>query len=81
CEMKIDGLSVSIRYQAGAYQGAATRGDGTVGEDITANVKTISAVPMRLREDQDLEVRGEIYMPKASFKQLNEQREEAGQAT
>ncbi|OYW74098.1 MAG: DNA ligase (NAD(+)) LigA [Aerococcus viridans] len=81
CELKIDGLSVAIQYENGRYVRAATRGDGVVGEDITNNVRTIKSVPMKLRQAIDIEVRGEIYMPKASFVALNEQREEAGLPT
>ncbi len=74
CELKIDGLAVTIHYKAGKLLYAATRGDGTVGEDITHNVKTIKAVPLKLREEIDIEVRGEIYMPKKSLEKLNEER-------
>ncbi|WP_040408055.1 NAD-dependent DNA ligase LigA [Allofustis seminis] len=78
-ELKIDGLAVSLKYEEGQFVQAATRGDGTIGEDITANVKTIQAIPLRLQKPQSIEVRGEIYMPKASFKLLNEMQEEKGQ--
>lgn len=78
CELKIDGLSVSIRYEKGQFIGGATRGDGTVGEDISNNVKTIRSIPLRLREPLNVEVRGEIYMPKDSFMKLNAKREEDG---
>lgn len=81
CELKIDGLSVAIQYENGRYVQAATRGDGVVGEDITTNVRTIKSVPMKLQEDIDIEVRGEIYMPKDAFLALNESREEAGLPT
>ena len=81
CELKIDGLSVAIQYENGRYVRAATRGDGVVGEDITNNVRTIKSVPMKLRQDIDIEVRGEIYMPKDAFLALNEKREEAGLPT
>ncbi|HEX5465825.1 MAG TPA: hypothetical protein VFW92_04025, partial [Candidatus Limnocylindrales bacterium] len=64
CELKIDGLSVSLVYRHGRLQQAATRGDGTLGEDVTANVRTIEAIPRRLSEPADLEVRGEVFMPK-----------------
>ena len=79
CELKIDGLSVSLLYQNGKLVRGATRGDGTVGEDITHNVKTIKNVPLSLPEDIDIEVRGEIYMPKASFEKLNEERRKNGE--
>lgn len=76
CELKIDGLSVAIDYKSGMYQMASTRGNGIVGEEITHNVKTIKSVPLRLNLPVDVEVRGEIYMPKASFIELNLEREE-----
>ena len=81
CEQKIDGLAVSITYEQGRLVRAATRGDGTVGEDITANVRTIDAVPLRLQgEPPDLmEVRGEIYMPVSAFDALNERQAELGE--
>ena len=71
CELKIDGLSVSLKYEKGVFKRAATRGNGVVGEDITNNVKTIKTVPMRLKEDVDIEVRGEIFMSKETLKNLN----------
>lgn len=79
CELKIDGLSVSLLYKNGKLVRGATRGDGTIGEDITHNVKTIKNVPLSLPEDIDIEVRGEIYMPSASFNKLNEEREKNGE--
>ncbi len=79
CELKIDGLAVSLRYEEGLFAQGATRGDGTIGEDITANVKTIKSVPLRLRETVSLEVRGEAYMPKRSFESLNQVRKERGE--
>ena len=79
CELKIDGLSVSLLYKNGKLVRAATRGDGTVGEDITHNVKTIKNVPLSLPEDIDIEVRGEIYMPISSFESLNEERRNKGE--
>ena len=79
CELKIDGLSVSLLYENGKLVRAATRGDGTVGEDITHNVRTIKNVPLSLPEDIDIEVRGEIYMPLSSFEKLNEERKEKGE--
>lgn len=79
CELKIDGLSVSLLYRNGKLVRAATRGDGTIGEDITHNVKTIKNVPLSLPEDIDIEVRGEIYMPISSFENLNEDRRKKGE--
>ena len=67
CELKIDGVSVSIRYENGIFKSGATRGDGITGEDISHNVRTIRSVPMHLKEDVSIEVRGEIYMPKESL--------------
>ncbi|MEK9167250.1 MAG: NAD-dependent DNA ligase LigA, partial [Patescibacteria group bacterium] len=77
CELKMDGLACSLKYRDGLFYQAATRGDGYVGEDITEQVKTIQAVPLRLRGEEkgEVEVRGEIYMPKTSFKNLNFERE------
>ncbi|AMB99455.1 DNA ligase (NAD(+)) LigA [Aerococcus urinaehominis] len=80
-ELKIDGLSVSLRYQDGRLVQAATRGDGQIGEDITNNVRTIASVPLKLPEPLDIEVRGEIFMPKASFLALNQAREDQGLPT
>lgn len=74
CELKIDGLAVSLKYEDGKFVSAATRGDGVVGEDITHNVKTIKNIPLTLNEKVTIEVRGEIYMSKDSFEKLNEER-------
>ncbi|RJX26340.1 MAG: NAD-dependent DNA ligase LigA [Acholeplasma sp.] len=79
-ELKIDGLAVSLLYEKGLFKRAATRGNGVVGEDVTQNVKTIKSLPLRLSEAIDLEVRGEIYMPHKSFKQVNEERMSEGEA-
>lgn len=79
CELKIDGLSVSLIYEKGKLIRAVTRGDGTTGEDITHNVRTIKNVPLSLPRDIDIEVRGEIYMPKKSFEKLNKEKEEKGE--
>ncbi|EED2264118.1 NAD-dependent DNA ligase LigA [Listeria monocytogenes] len=79
CELKIDGLAVSLQYENGKYKQGATRGDGTIGEDITANMRTIRSIPMKLQKDYSIEVRGEAFMPKRSFQKLNEIREEEGQ--
>ena len=82
-EPKIDGLAISVRYEGGVYVRAATRGDGTRGEDVTANVRTIAALPLRLRGDPPpvLEVRGEVYMARASFERLNARAAAAGEKT
>lgn len=79
CELKIDGLAVSLRYENGKLTRAATRGDGTVGEDITNNVRAIKPIPLTLRSDVTIEARGEIYMPKKSFVNLNQRRDEEGE--
>ena len=79
CELKIDGLAVSLKYENGMFVQGSTRGDGTVGEDITANLKTIRTVPLKLSEPVSIEVRGEAYMPKKSFMRLNETRDENGE--
>jgi DNA ligase (NAD+) len=80
-ELKIDGLAISMRYERGRFVQGATRGDGTTGEDVTANLRTISVIPERLRERATAEVRGEIFMPKAEFARINAEREEAGLPT
>ena len=77
-ELKIDGLAISLRFDRGRFAQGATRGDGTTGEDVTANLRTISVIPARLSEGATLEARGEVFMPKAEFKRINEEREEAG---
>ena len=74
CELKIDGLAISLTYEAGQFVQGATRGDGTIGEDITANLKTINSIPLSIKESGTIEVRGEAYMPKAAFDELNESR-------
>lgn len=79
CELKIDGLAVSLHYEKGRFIQGATRGDGVTGEDITQNLKTIKAIPLRLNEEVTLEARGEAYMPKRSFVKLNEEKEQNGE--
>lgn len=79
CELKIDGLAVSLTYENGLLVQGATRGDGETGEDITPNIKTIKSIPLRLQEAESIEVRGEVYMSKKSFASLNLQREEKGE--
>lgn len=79
CELKIDGLAVSLRYENGLFEQGATRGDGTTGEDITANLKTIRSIPLRLNQAVSLEVRGEAFMPKKSFEALNKAKDENGE--
>jgi len=84
CEPKLDGIAVSLLYRDGVLERAATRGDGTTGEDITHNVRTIPSVPLRLRGEgypSLLEVRGEIYLPRAGFEQLNARARELGEKT
>ena len=79
CELKIDGLAVSLTYENGTFVRGATRGDGETGEDITQNLKTIRSIPLKLRKPITLEVRGEAFLPKKEFKRINEEREEAGE--
>jgi DNA ligase (NAD+) len=81
CELKIDGLAISLRYDGRSFVRGATRGDGTTGEDVTPNLRTVRAIPLRLRADPPgdrLEVRGEVYMPRGAFAALNEQLEREG---
>lgn len=78
-EVKIDGLSVSLEYKDGVFFRGATRGDGLIGEDVTENLKTIGSLPLRLKENIDIIVRGEVYMPRNDFFALNEQRENIGE--
>lgn len=78
-EPKIDGLSVSLKYEKGLLSVGATRGDGTTGEDVTANVKTIRTIPLELNEETNITVRGEVYMPHKSFEKLNKEKEENGE--
>ena len=81
CELKIDGLAISLRYEGRRFVRGATRGDGTTGEDVTANLRTVRAIPLSLHADppgERLEVRGEVYMPRGAFATLNEQLEQEG---
>jgi DNA ligase (NAD+) len=81
CELKIDGLAISLRYEGRTFVRGATRGDGATGEDVTPNLRTVRAIPLRLRADppgDQLEVRGEVYMPRGAFAALNEQLERDG---
>ncbi|WP_440896564.1 NAD-dependent DNA ligase LigA [Amphibacillus sp. Q70] len=78
CELKIDGLAVSLRYQDGLFQQGATRGDGSIGEDISQNLRTIRSIPLKIDETNTIEVRGEAFMPKKSFIRMNKEREEQG---
>lgn len=79
CELKIDGLAVSLHYENGKFVRGLTRGDGRVGEDITVNLRTVRSIPLKLKEPVSIEVRGEVFMPKKSFHALNEQRVERGE--
>jgi len=79
CELKIDGLAVSLKYEAGRFVQGTTRGDGTVGENITSNLRTIKAIPLEIKNPLSFEVRGEAYMPKASFERLNAEKEDKGE--
>ena len=78
CELKIDGLAISLVYRKGIFVQGSTRGNGRIGEDITQNLRTIKSVPLKLSEPVDVEVRGECYMPKKSFVELNERQEKEG---
>jgi DNA ligase (NAD+) len=79
-ELKIDGLSIALRYEKGKLRRGATRGDGVRGEDVTANVRTIRSIPLDIAEHRRMEIRGEVYFPRASFERLNRRREEEGLA-
>ncbi|MEW8986968.1 MAG: NAD-dependent DNA ligase LigA, partial [Bacillus sp. (in: firmicutes)] len=79
CELKIDGLAVSLRYENGLFIQGATRGDGTIGEDITSNLRTIKSIPLRLNEPVSIEARGEVFMPRKSFEALNALKMERGE--
>jgi DNA ligase (NAD+) len=79
CELKIDGLNITIHYKNGVYTRALTRGNGIEGEDVTHTVKTIKSVPLKLNDEVDMEISGEVYMPKESFENLNRRRKERGE--
>jgi len=79
CELKIDGLAIALQYDEGSLTRGATRGDGVTGEEITSNLRTVKAIPLRLRAGQTLEARGEAYLPRATFLRLNEQRQAEGE--
>lgn len=79
CELKIDGLAMSLFYEKGQFVKAATRGDGLVGEDVTENIRTIKVIPLVIENNKSIEVRGEVYMPKSQFVYLNEQRDILGE--
>ena len=79
CELKIDGLSISLTYEQGLFVTGATRGDGSIGENITENLKRVKDIPLTLPEKLDITVRGECYMPRASFDQVNQSRQENGE--
>ena len=79
CELKIDGLSISLTYEKGIFVAGATRGDGSIGENITENLKRVKDIPLSLPEELDITVRGECYMPRASFDQVNQARQENGE--
>ena len=79
-ELKIDGLSISLTYEKGIFVVGATRGDGSVGENITENLKRVKDIPLTLPEELDITVRGECYMPRASFDQVNQARQENGES-
>ena len=82
CELKIDGLAINLTYQDGTFVQGATRGDGTTGEDVTANLRTIRSIPLAFREKVTgrVDVRGEVYLPKKSFETTNKERAEIGRA-
>ncbi|HEY3247483.1 MAG TPA: NAD-dependent DNA ligase LigA [bacterium] len=83
CELKIDGAAVSLTYERGVLTRGATRGDGVAGEDVTANLKTVKSIPLRLRADRPpavIEIRGEVYLTREAFEAINREREEAGQS-
>jgi len=80
-EPKIDGIGIELSYEEGRFVRGATRGDGTIGEDVTANLRTIRSIPLRIPEQRMVEVRGEVYLPLAGFERVNAERAEAGLPT
>jgi DNA ligase (NAD+) len=78
CELKIDGLSISLEYENGILKTASTRGDGFRGEDVTSNVRTIKSIPLKLRSPLTIEIRGEVFLPKSEFLMINDERDEEG---
>jgi len=78
-ELKIDGLGISVLYRDGRFTQAVTRGDGYRGDEVTLNVKTIRSIPLTIKENHEIEVRGEVYMPFASFEMTNQEREKKGE--
>src|SRR5690606_30105375 len=84
CELKYDGVAIGIRYENGILTQAVTRGDGVQGDEVTANIRTIRSLPLRLRGSgfpSDFEVRGEVLLPRKEFDRINAEREEIGEAT
>ena len=79
CELKIDGLAMSVHYENGSFIQAVTRGDGEVGEDVSHNVKTIRSIPLKLKQSESFEIRGEVYLPKAEFDRINIDRSNKGE--
>ena len=78
-ELKIDGLAINLKYEKGVLVEASTRGDGITGENITSNARTIKSIPLRLNEEIDIEVRGEVYLPKTQLEKINKEREALGE--
>lgn len=78
-ELKIDGLAMSVEYQNGEFHHAVTRGDGEVGEDVSHNIRTVRSLPLKINENREFEIRGEVYLPKTEFERINKRREEKGE--
>jgi DNA ligase (NAD+) len=79
CELKIDGLKIILEYKKGILKNAATRGDGKVGEDVTENIKTIQSIPLKLNQEIDIIVEGEVYISKKNFEEVNQKQEKKGE--